>query len=205
MENTISKKISAEASAAKPLVKPTPGDKSLGLDTDIWFYAIEDIDDHEEGEEVEIFVVYDSSLAASKQNLVKRKFTYIYTFDHEGPAFIIMMRDLTAVVCEHLEITYTMDVEKRLAYKQLILRGAALKNYQDVLVTCTQSAKEPTVDEWTLGKLTGISAEDILNWAKTDTTGYDGHDYLDQDKCGCCSSSWGSKCGGSIGVSTMST
>ena len=48
---------------------------------------------------------------------------------------------------------------------------------------CRQSAKELAVDEWTLGKLTGISAEDFWNWAKTDTAGYDGHDYLARDKC----------------------
>ena len=45
MEKTISKKISVEDSASKPLVKPTPGDKTLGLEIEIRFYAIEDGDD----------------------------------------------------------------------------------------------------------------------------------------------------------------
>ena len=44
-------------------------------------------------------------------------------------------------------------------------------------------AKELAGDEWNLGDLTGISTEDFWTWAKTDTRGYDGNDYLDQDKC----------------------
>ena len=47
-------------------------------------------------------------------------------FDHEGPIVISAMRDLIAVVFEHLNITSPMDVDKRLAYTQRILRGAAL-------------------------------------------------------------------------------
>ena len=50
-------------------------------------------------------------------------------------------------------------------------------------MTCRQSAKELAGDEWTLGDLTGISAEDFLNCEKKDDTGYDGHDYLALDKC----------------------
>ena len=59
------------------------------------------------------------------------------------------MRDITIGVFEHLNITSPMDVDKRLAYTQRILRGATLKKYQEVLVTCRQSAKELTGDEWT--------------------------------------------------------
>ena len=54
--------------------KPTTGDKSLGLEPAIIFYGIEDGGKTEEGEESEILVIHDSSLAASKKNLVKRKF-----------------------------------------------------------------------------------------------------------------------------------
>ena len=53
---------------------------------------------------------------ASKQNLVKRQFPYIDTFDQEEPVVINAMRDLTVGVFEHLDITSPMDVEKRLAY-----------------------------------------------------------------------------------------
>ena len=102
-------------------------------------YAIEDGDDTEEGQEAEILVINDSSLAAYKQNLGKRKFPYIDMFNHEGPKVISAMRDLTAGVFEHLEITSPMDVDKSLAYTQRIIRGAALKKYREVLVTCRQS------------------------------------------------------------------
>ena len=49
-------------------------------------------------------------------------------FDHEGPAVASVMRDLTSGVFEHLEITSPMDVDQIIAYKQRLLRGAALKN-----------------------------------------------------------------------------
>ena len=51
------------------------------------------------------------------------------------------------------------------------------------MVTCRQSEKELTVDEWNLGKPAGLSTEDFWTWYKTDITGYDGHDYLARDKC----------------------
>ena len=38
-----------KASIAKPNGKPTPGDKSLGIDTDIRLYEIEYSDNTEEG------------------------------------------------------------------------------------------------------------------------------------------------------------
>ena len=50
-------------------------------------------------------------------------------------------------------------------------------------MTCRQAVKEFAGDEWTLGELTGLSAEHFWNWDKTNTTGYDGHDYLVRDKC----------------------
>ena len=104
MAKSISKKSSFKASSAKPLGKPPPGDKTCGIEPAIRFYEIEDGDETEKGEESEILVVYDSSLAASKKNLVKRQFPYIDTFDHEGPVVINTMRNLTVGVFEHLEI-----------------------------------------------------------------------------------------------------
>ena len=50
MEKTFSKKISVKASAAKTLGKPPPGDKTLGLDLEIRFYALEDSNNTEEVE-----------------------------------------------------------------------------------------------------------------------------------------------------------
>ena len=126
MAKTISKKSSVKASAAKPLGKPMPGGKIFGIYPEIRFYYIGDGDETEEVEESEILVVYDSSLAASKKNLVKRNFPYIYTFDHEGPVVTSAMHKLTIGVFENLKITSPMDVDKRLAYTQSILRGAAL-------------------------------------------------------------------------------
>ena len=76
-----------------------------------------------------------------------------------------------------------MGVDKILAYTQRIHRRAVIKKQKEVLVTCRQQAKELAGDEWTLGKLTGLSLEDFWTWAKKDTTGYDGHDYISQDKC----------------------
>ena len=50
-------------------------------------------------------------------------------------------------------------------------------------MTCRHLAKELAGDEWTLGKLTRLSAEDFWTWEKTYITGYDGDDYLAWDKC----------------------
>ena len=47
MAKTTGKKISVMASADKPLGKTPPGDKNLGLETEIRFYAIEDSDETE--------------------------------------------------------------------------------------------------------------------------------------------------------------
>ena len=93
------------------------------------------------------------------------------------------MRDLTVGVFDHLDIISPMDLDQKVAYTQRILRGYALKNYREVLVACRQSAKELAVDEWILGKLTGLFAEYFWTWAKTDTTGYDRNAYLAIYKC----------------------
>ena len=50
-------------------------------------------------------------------------------------------------------------------------------------MTCKQSAKELTGNECTLGGMIEISFEDFCTWETTDTTGYDGHPYLDKDRC----------------------
>ena len=52
------------------------------------------------------------------------------------------MRDLTVGLFEHLETTSPVDVDKRVAYTQCILRGVELKKYRAVLLECKQSAKE---------------------------------------------------------------
>ena len=80
-------------------------------------------------------------------------------FDHEGPTVVGTMRDLTVGVFELLDITSPMYMDKRVAYTQCTLRGAALKIYREVLVACRQSAKELVGDEWNLGELAGLFAE----------------------------------------------
>ena len=125
MAKTISKKISVKASAENPLGKPTPWDKNLGIDPDIRCYTIEDGDETAEGEEVEIFFFHDSNLAVFKQNLVKRKLPYIDIFDHEGPALVSVMHDLTVGLFEHLKITSPMYLDQRVDYMQCPQRSCA--------------------------------------------------------------------------------
>ena len=83
MAKPISKTISVKDSTSKPLGKPPPGDKTCGIEPTIRFYELENVDDTEKGEEAEILVIYYSSLAAYKQNLVNRQYPYIDTFNHE--------------------------------------------------------------------------------------------------------------------------
>ena len=85
------------------------------------------------------------------------------------------MCDLNVGVFKHLEIILPTYVGKGIAYTQRILRRSKLKKYQEVLMTCKQSAKELVGDKWTLGDMNGLSTEDFWNWEKTDITGYDRH------------------------------
>ena len=126
MGKTASKKSSVKATTAKPLVKPIPGNNTLGLDPEILFYKLEDGDETPEGEEAEIFVIHDSILAASKQNIVNRKFLYIDMSNHDVHASVNAVHDLTSGVFDHLEITSPMDMDQRVSYTQHILRGAVL-------------------------------------------------------------------------------
>ena len=58
-----------------------------------------------------------------KQNLIKIKFPYINTFNHEGPSVIRAMRYITVGVFQHLDITYNFYIDKGIEYTQSILRG----------------------------------------------------------------------------------
>ena len=92
------------------------------------------------------------------------------------------MHNLSVGVFDQLDTTSPMDMDKMVAYNQRILRGAALKKYIEVLVTCRQLARELAVYEWNLCKVAGLSAEDFWNWDNTDTMEYDGHIFLARDK-----------------------
>ena len=183
MAKIISTKISVKASAAKPLCKPRPEDKTLGLQTEIRSYELEESDETEEGEEAEIIVIHESILAASKQNLVKGIFPYIYTFDHEGPAVVSAMRDLTSGFSEQIQITSPMEVEKMIAYTQRILAVAALKKYKSVLRECKELAKDLAGEKWTLINLKEIYEEDFWAWDNSDGIEDDKDAYLGFDKC----------------------
>ena len=88
----------------------------MGLNPEIYLYITEDGGYTEEREEAEILVICNSILTAYKQNFVKRKFSYINTFDHEGPAVVSAMHNLTSGVFEHPEITSPIYVYQRVMY-----------------------------------------------------------------------------------------
>ena len=50
-------------------------------------------------------------------------------------------------------------------------------------MTCKQLAKYLAGDDWALVDIKGLSTKEFFTWEKTDTTGYDGHLYLDNNKC----------------------
>ena len=102
MENTISRKSSVKASAAKTLGKPLPMDKDLCIDIEIISYELEYGDKAEEGKQPEILITQDKILAASKQNLVKMRFPYIDMFDREVPAVVSAMFNLTSGLFEQI-------------------------------------------------------------------------------------------------------
>ena len=55
-------------------------------------------------------------------------------FNHGGPAVVSAMRDLIVGVFDHLGITSPMGVDKRVAYMQIIFKGATVLKYREVLV-----------------------------------------------------------------------
>ena len=65
----------------------------------------------------------------SKQTLDKIKSPFIYTFNHEGPAVINVMRDLMVVLFEHLDITSRLDLDLRIKYIKRILRGSYINKF----------------------------------------------------------------------------
>ena len=75
-----------------------------------------------------------------------------------------------------------MDLDKRVAYMQHILRGAELKNYKMVMVECKHSAKDLAGDSWDLGALKELSTYNFCTWAKKYGIGYYGDAYLGLDK-----------------------
>ena len=98
MAKTISTRNVAKASTTKPLGKPLPGDKFLGIEPAIRFYEIEDGDKTEEGEESEIFIMRDKILTVTLKNLLKRWLLFIDTFDHTGTSVVQAIRSLTVGV-----------------------------------------------------------------------------------------------------------
>ena len=48
------------------------------------------------------------------------------------------MRYIKVIVFEHQEITSDINIDKRINYTQLILRGMSLKEYKEVLVGCKE-------------------------------------------------------------------
>ena len=159
MENTISKRIPVNASTAEPSGKPLSGDKTLRIEPSIRFYELLDGDKTEEVEEAEILITHNKSLAASNQNLVKRKFPYIEMFDHEVPAVVSAIRYLTSEVFEHLDITSPMEVYQRIAYTQRILIGVALKKYKSVMKECKELEKDLVGDKFNLSDLKELYIE----------------------------------------------
>ena len=116
------------------------------------------------------------------QNLVNRKLPYIDTFYHEVPAVVSTMCGLTVGVFDHLNITSPMNVDKRVAYMQIILRASALKKYKAFLAECKHSVKELARDKWGLGALIGLSTDDFWAWVKKNGIGYDGGACLGLEK-----------------------
>ena len=110
MAKTIRKRNSVKTSTVKPLGKPQPGDKTIGIQTAINFHELEDGDKNEEGEESEILITHNKILESSKQNLLNMKSPHIDLFDHRELAGVIAMRILNIGVFDQLETTFPMDV-----------------------------------------------------------------------------------------------
>ena len=93
------------------------------------------------------------------------------------------MHDLTIGVFGNIDITSTMFVDQRVAYKRLLPRGAAPKKYKLVLTECKDSAKELAVEQCNLGDVNTLSTERFWTWDNADGLDNNGDAYLGLYKC----------------------
>ena len=123
------------------------------------------------------------SLTATKQNIIKMKFPYIDTFNHQGSAVVRAMRNLTVGVFEHLETTPPTDVDQRIGHMQRILRKTALKKYKQVFSGCKETVKGIAGHQWALGATKDVNMEQFWTSAKTENIDSSGDMYLISNWC----------------------
>ena len=85
----------------------------------------------------------------NKKNIVKSKFTCINTFDHEVPAVVSAMWDITVGVFEHLDITPKLDIDKRVKYTERILTSPAIKKHCASLMDFKDMVNDFARNQWT--------------------------------------------------------
>ena len=67
--------------------------------------------------------------------------------------------ELIVGVFEHLETTSDMDFDKRIKFKQHILRRRYIKKYKHVLAGCKDLEKVLAGDQWELGATNYVTME----------------------------------------------
>ena len=88
------------------------------------------------------------------------------------------MRDLKRGLFEDLEITFPLDVDKRVNYMQRLLKRLALNKYKTVLSECKASAKVIAGDQWTLSAKKYVIMEKFRTWEKLYSVEVSGDMYL---------------------------
>ena len=130
-------------SNTKPLTGDhLPGDKYTGLDPAILFYEVEDDDNYDSGNEAVIHVKIDKSLRDTKQNTKKWTFPVIKYFDHQGPKVIRVLREITVIVFEHLEITTWKGIDQRWMFIDQVLKGTDLTKFRNSMLTFKEIARK---------------------------------------------------------------
>ena len=84
--------------------------------------------------------------------------------DHEGPAVVHAMRDLTVRVFEHIEIISDMHADKSIKYMKHILIKTALKKHKQVLERCKESAMGIAGDQYNLVANKDVPMEKFWTW-----------------------------------------
>ena len=86
------------------------------------------------------------------------RFPSINMFDHEGPTVAILMKNITAGVFEHLNITLKFDTDKSIKYIEHILTGTAPKKYCVSLLACKDT------EEYFTGTSGPLGAQRTPSW-----------------------------------------
>ena len=69
------------------------------------------------------------------------------------------MHDITAGVCEHLDITSNIYTDLIIEYTEKILRNSSLEKILQILLACKKTARWLAGNQWNLGEAGNVTMD----------------------------------------------